>query len=110
MQHRDKIVLLKIASELDIALDMIKDMSFNAFDENEILKRAVCMTVINIGELVKSLSEEFRLEHKAIPWKSIAGFRDIAAHKYQTLHMQDVYITVTNDFPELKENITKIIK
>ena len=109
MQHRDKIILLKILSELDIALDMIKDIDFESFDTNEILKRAVCMTVINIGELVKSLSEEFRSEHKTIPWKSIAGFRDIAAHKYQTLHMQDVYITVVNDFPELKGNINKII-
>ncbi len=67
------------------------------------------MTVINIGELVKALSEDFRLEYKQIPWKSIAGFRDIAAHKYQTLHMKDMYFTVTNDFAELKNNINSII-
>lgn len=67
------------------------------------------MTVINIGELVKALSENFRSDYKNIPWKSIAGFRDIAAHKYQTLHMQDVYFTVTNDFPVLKENIKQIL-
>lgn len=109
MQHRDKVILLKITSEIDVALDMIKNISFEQFDENEMLKRAVCMTVINIGELVKSLSEELRLSHTNIPWKSIAGFRDIAAHKYQTLHMQDVYLTVTSDFPQLKNDINKIL-
>ena len=110
MQHRDKTILLKITSELDMALGMIAGKAFDAFDSDEILKRAMCMTVINIGELVKALSEDFRLEHNQIPWKSIAGFRDIAAHKYQTLHMQDVYHTVTNDFTELKNNIKKILE
>ncbi len=109
MQHRDKTILIKIISELNIALDMINGIGFDAFNENEMLKRAMCMTVINIGELVKALTDEIRNEYKHIPWKSIAGFRDIAAHKYQTLQMQDVYHTVVNDFPQLKNNIEQIL-
>ena len=109
MQHRDKTILTKIISELNIALDMITGKDFDTFDADEILKRAVCMTVINIGELVKALTDEFRAEYKNVPWKSIAGFRDIAAHKYQTLHMQDVYYTVINDFPKLKIDIEQIL-
>ena len=108
MQHRDLIIITKILSETDIALKMVDNMSFSEFNENEMLKRAVCMTVINIGELVKSLSAEFRLSHGGIPWKAIAGFRDIAAHKYQTLHMEDVYHTVINDFPTLHDYIENI--
>lgn len=109
MQHRDKTILVKITSELDIALEMIKNINFNAFEANEIIKRAVCMTVINIGELVKALSDDFRNNNKHIPWRNIAGFRDIAAHKYQTLNMSDVYQTVTNDFPELRKKIQDIL-
>lgn len=109
MQHRDKTILIKIIDELDIALGMIEGKDFDTFNNDEILRRAMCMTVINIGELVKALSNDFRTENKQIPWKSIAGFRDIAAHKYQTLHMEDVYHTVTNDFEELKGNINKIL-
>ncbi len=108
MQHRDKTILTKILSETTFALDTLKDMPFDNFNENEILKRAICMTVINIGELVKALSDDFRSENKQIPWRSIAGFRDIAAHKYQTLNMYDVYHTVTSDFPQLRENIKAI--
>ena len=109
MQHRDFIVLTKITKEIDIALEMIEAVDFEQFDRNEILKRAVCMTVINIGELVKSLSMEIRQQNTTIPWKEIAGFRDIAAHKYQTLHMADVFKTVTEDFPELKTSISGLI-
>lgn len=63
------------------------------------------MTVVNIGELVKNLDEDFRASHLEVPWKAIAGFRDVAAHKYQTLRMEDVYATVKGDFPELHNMI-----
>ena len=67
------------------------------------------MTVINIGELVKSLSDDFRLQHTDIPWKEIAGFRDIAAHKYQTLRMDDVFETVRSEFPPLRQQLQALL-
>ena len=73
--------------EVNIAAGMMKGCSLTEFLDNEMLKRAVCMTVINVGELVKNLTEECRLSHPEVAWKEIAGFRDIAAHKYQTLRM-----------------------
>ncbi len=67
------------------------------------------MTVINIGELIKNVTEDTRKEHPYVQWKAIAGMRDIAAHKYQTLRMEDVYQTVHADFPALKEQLEKLI-
>lgn len=67
------------------------------------------MTVINVGELVKNISDETRNNYTEIPWKAIAGMRDLTAHKYQTLRMEDVYQTATNDFPELKEALLNIL-
>lgn len=110
MQRKDLIILNKIIEELDIVLNAVGGKSFEDFNRDELFKRGVCMTVINIGELVKGLSPEFRLKYTSVPWKEIAGFRDIAAHKYAALDMYDVYDTVTNDFPELKRNIIEILK
>ncbi len=110
MEHRDVVVLRKIISEIEVAATMVAQCDFEAFNENEMLKRATCMTVINIGELVKNLSEDTRHSYNQIPWKAIAGFRDIAAHKYQTLRMEDVYETVTADFPSLYEKLQEILK
>ena len=67
------------------------------------------MSVINIGELVKNLTQEFRSEYKSVPWKAISGFRDVAAHKYGALDMNIVYNTVKIDIPALKENIKEIL-
>lgn len=68
------------------------------------------MSVINIGELVKNLTLEFRNEYKSVPWKAISGFRDVAAHKYGTFDMNIVYNTVKIDIPMLKENIKQILE
>ena len=99
MQHRDKIVFEKNISEAEICADMISNLSEEEFLQDEKLKRAVGMTLINIGELVKNVTEETRAANKSIPWKSIAGMRDMTAHKYQTLRMEDVYATAVNDIP-----------
>ena len=109
MEHRDAVILKKVLSEIKIAEDMVGDKSLAEFNDNEMLKRAVCMTVINIGELVKNLSDDCRQDHREIPWKAIAGFRDIAAHKYQTLKMEDVYETVMSDFSVLHDKIMRIL-
>ncbi len=109
MERRDRIVLQKVLSEIDIARTMMDGYTLEQFKQNEMLMRAVGMTVINIGELVKNLSDETRLAYPHIPWKAIAGFRDVAAHKYQTLRMEDVYETVVTDFPALKEQIERIL-
>lgn len=71
-------------------------------------KRAVCMTVINIGELVKTSMTIFEPNTRTC-LKAIAGFRDVAAHKYQTLRMEDVYATVHDDFPALRAMLEEIV-
>lgn len=77
---------------------------------DEVLKRALAMTVINVGELVKNVSMDTRRDNPQIPWKEIAGMRDIAAHRYQTLRMEDVYCTVHDDFAELKPMVEEILR
>ena len=109
MQHRDRVIIQKVISEIDIGLDMLGDTALDDFLSDEMMKRAVGMTVINIGELVKNITQETRKEYPQIPWRSIAGMRDLAAHKYQTLRMEDVYQTAKVDFPALKIQLKEIL-
>ena len=67
------------------------------------------MTTINIGELIKNVTSELRNANPMVPWKAIAGMRDITAHKYQTLRMEDVYNTVQVEFPSLRDALETIL-
>ena len=110
MQRREKIALQKIVSEINIILKFIDGVSSENFLQNELLKRATGMTAINIGELTKHLTMEFRNNYPQVAWKNAAKFRDVVAHKYETLDMSDVYETVTKDFQKLKLEIEKILE
>lgn len=110
MEHRDIIILRKILSQFEVAERKIAIYSLEEFQNDEVLKLAAAMLIINVGELVKTLSFSCRKAYPNIPWKAIAGFRDIAAHRYQTLRMDDVYETITVDFPGLCADIKKILE
>lgn len=87
MQHRERIALEKICSEIDLALKFIENTTQEGFLTDEKTKRAVGMTAINIVELTKHLTKEFREKSPQVEWKSAARFRDIVAHKYETLNI-----------------------
>ena len=60
MNHRDYIVIKKIIDEINVAQRLIQGYSLSEFEADERTKRAICMTVINIGELVKVITDETR--------------------------------------------------
>ncbi len=109
MKHRDRIVIQKIISEINTGLAIFGKISLEDFNSDETIKRAVCMTAINVGELIKILTDDIKAKYNDIPWKEITGFRDIAAHKYEALNMKDVYDTLKDDFPILKVSLQNIL-
>lgn len=110
MNNRDYQIIIKILKEIEIIEDLIDGFDLVRFSSDERTKRAVSMTIVNIGELTKSLTEDFRNAYRNIPWKSIAGMRDITAHKYQTLRTGDVWITIVSDIPKLKDQLNDIVE
>ena len=68
MNRRERIVLRKLLAETAIIAELTGGYSLAEFLNDEKIKRAVGMTLINIGELVKTLSPEFRITHHHIPW------------------------------------------
>ena len=110
MQHRDMITIQKVISEMQIGIDMLGTTDLETFLTNEMLKRALGMTAINVGEFVKVVTDELRNKYKEFPWKAVAGMRDITAHRYQTLRMEDVYMTVHEEYPVLMQQLQNILK
>ena len=60
------------------------------------------MCILQIGELVERLSEDFRTQHHDIPWNKIKAMRNIVAHRYGTVDAETTWKVITEDVPELK--------
>ena len=63
-------------------------MNLEDFLDDGKTKRACCMALVNIGDLVKNLTDKFKESYNNIPWKAIAGMIDITSHKYKTLKIE----------------------
>ena len=107
---KDIEILKYILVDINDIFNFTATIDFEGFVSNSLVRKAVCMSLINIGELTKSLSFTFRSENKQIPWKNISGLRDITAHKYHTLNLDIVWSVIQNDIPALKDFINGVIK
>lgn len=72
------------------------------FMRRKVFRNAVALCILQIGELVGHLSDEFRSGHSEIPWKQVKQMRNIVAHNYGKLDIDDTWKTVTDDIPTLK--------
>jgi len=66
-----------------------------------------CGGIEIIGEAVKKIPNERREEYPDIPWKSIAGMKDMLVHEYWQVDVAVVCATVQHSLPSLKAVVIK---
>jgi len=77
------------------------------FEDDRKLQDAVARRLETIGEAVKHLPDDFRLLYPDVPWKQIAGLRDVLIHEYFNVRIMRVWYVVANDLPALKQAIAR---
>ena len=93
----------------DIAL-YSKGMTRKDFYEKHMVQDAILLKVAVIGEIVKRLPLTLREQEKKIPWKAIAGMRDIVVHEYSEIDLVSVWKTIKKDLPTLNEAVQRLLK
>ncbi len=83
-------------------------LSFEEFKGNSAIQDAVLRRLEIIGEAVKHIPLQIKQTHHDVPWREIAGLRDVLIHGYFSVSMQQVWNTVKNDLPELKKSVNRI--
>ena len=61
-----------------------------------------------IGEATKNLSTGSREANPAIPWRQIAGLRDVLIHDYLKVNLSRVWLIVSTDLPDLRTTGTRL--
>ncbi len=70
---------------------------------------AILYQIKIIGEATKRLSQSFRQQHQEIPWRQMAGMRDVIVHEYDQLDFDVIWDVVENKLPELMNLIDSLL-
>ncbi|HLB52472.1 MAG TPA: DUF86 domain-containing protein [Chlamydiales bacterium] len=87
-----------------------KDCSQSEFSKNQSLQDAVIRRLEIIGEAVKNLPLAYRAKHPDIPWKQMAGMRDILTHHYFDVDLVLTWKVVKHELPQVKKQISALLK
>ncbi|MEA5617429.1 DUF86 domain-containing protein [Cronbergia sp. UHCC 0137] len=80
------------------------------FFQSLLIQDGVIRSFEVIGEAVKLLSMELRQNYSEIPWRRIAGFRDVLIHDYMGIDLVEVWNVVELNLPNLKEKLLAILQ
>jgi len=112
MRDRNITILTKIVQYTDEVSGTISrfGLDLDKFKSDYVAKNAIAMSILQIGELVGSLTEEFRLTYNKMPWRDIKALRNVAAHAYGNMDMEILWVIATVNVPELKSYCESIIE
>jgi len=74
-----------------------------------LIQDAVLRNFEVIGEAAKRLDEAYRAAHPEIPWRALAGLRDVLIHQYEGVDLERVWAIVERDLPGLKGAISRLL-
>ncbi len=84
-------------------------LDFQVFQANREKILAVVKLLEIVGEAVKKIPNEQRVHYPEIPWKSVAGMKDILVHEYWTIDPVVVWATVQESLPPVKMAIVQML-
>ena len=109
MPQRDFSYLTDILEAARLIRSFIHGVDKERFEDSPLVQSAVMRQIEIIGEATKRLSEKFRAEHAEIPWRRIAGMRDILIHAYDHVDLDEVWNAAVTSLPALIKQIEPLI-
>jgi uncharacterized protein with HEPN domain len=111
MSVRDREVILKMIKYCNDVEQLMEkyNSDFEAYKTDISFQYSCNMCIIQIGELVSRLSEDFMETHSQIPWYAIKGMRNLHAHDYEKVDLNIVWNTLTEDIPDLLNKLDIIL-
>ena len=79
------------------------------FDASPMVRDAVVRNLQTLVESSQRLSDAAKATEPGVPWRELAGFRNIVVHAYLSLDMNVVWSIVEQDLPPLEVAVKRMI-
>ncbi len=103
--------LLDIRQAANLIIENTSEISFEQYEENEMLRSAVERQFEIIGEATRRLANDDQsIAEKITGYQTIIGLRNRIAHEYDNIASQTVWNIIQNNLPTLLEEINTLLK
>ena len=109
-KRKPDVYLQDIFESINYIQRFLEGVSEDEFYKNVEKQDAVLRRLEIIGEAVKHLPDKIREDHPDVPWRQIAGMRDIIIHEYFGITLEMVWVVATEDILDLKTKVEEIIE
>lgn len=75
-----------------------------------LVQDAVLRNLQTLAESTQRISEDRKSTNPSIPWRSLAGFRNILVHGYLGVDLEQVWRTVERELPVLRREIELMLR
>lgn len=82
----------------------------DAFERSTLIQDAVIRNFEIVGEAAKKVSAGTRERSPQVPWRTVAGFRDVLIHNYNRIDLGEVWAVVERDLPALRAEIRTLLE
>ena len=106
---RDDAIILDILKSAQLVIEFVGSLDKEAFLRDHKTQSAVLHQLLLVGEAAKRLSENYRAAHPEIPWKRVAGMRDVLIHQYDDVDLDEVWKTVKAEIPKLSSQLQSLV-
>ena len=109
MHQRDRSYLIDILIAARLIREFVAGMDSDGFQLDLKTQSAVMRQLEVMGEAAKQVSGDFRTGHPQIPWRKIAGMRDVLIHGYRGVRPADVWNAATISVPALISDLEPLL-
>ncbi|MDE0626178.1 MAG: DUF86 domain-containing protein [Bryobacterales bacterium] len=80
------------------------------FFESHLVQDAVLRNLHTIAESTQRLSDRVRATEPDVPWRAIAGFRNVIVHDYLGIDLEAIWSVVERDLPGLAAAVDRMVR
>jgi uncharacterized protein with HEPN domain len=79
------------------------------FEASRLVQDAVIRNLQTLTESSQRLSDDIRATEPEVPWRELAGFRNVIVHGYLGIDLAAVWLVVEQDLPPLAAALARMI-
>ena len=103
----DRVLLVHMRDCLDRIAEYTNAQR-SRFDTLRLVQDAVIRNLQTLAESSQRLSAEIKATEPQIPWRELAGFRNVIVHGYLGIDLVAVWLVVEQDLPPLSEAVNRM--